>query len=63
MLLQNLKTIKSIPLKLEIRQSFPNKEIDKKAREFLEKGEIEVRGEVYMTKSAFKKVNEDRMKK
>ena len=59
---QNLKTIKSIPLKLEIRQSFPNKEIDKKAREFLEKGEIEVRGEVYMTKSAFKKVNEDRMK-
>ena len=59
---QNLKTIKSIPLKLEIRQSFPNKEIENKAKKLLEEGEIEVRGEVYMAKSAFKKVNEERNK-
>ncbi len=59
---QNLKTIKSIPLKLEIRQSFPSKKIDKRAKNSLEKGEIEVRGEVYMTKSVFKKINEEREK-
>ena len=43
---QNLRTINSIPLKLET---------DKK--------EIEIRGEVYMTKFAFKEVNKEREKK
>ena len=40
----NVKTIKSVPLKL-------NKEID-----------IEVRGEIYMSKKSFEKCNEDRKK-
>ncbi|MBU1136866.1 NAD-dependent DNA ligase LigA, partial [Patescibacteria group bacterium] len=59
---QNLKTIESIPLKLEIRDNFPDQIIRKKIKALLKKGEIEIRGEVYMTKSAFKKVNAEREK-
>lgn len=44
---QNLKTINSIPLRL-----FTTK-----------KGKIEIRGEVYMTKKAFVKVNQERQRK
>jgi len=60
---QNLKTITSIPLRLEIHQKLPSKTIEKKVELLLEKGEIEVRGEVYMTKKAFVKINQERQKK
>jgi len=60
---QNLKTIASIPLRLEVRQKLPSKVIEKKVKTLLAKGEIEVRGEVYMTKKAFAKVNQERQKK
>lgn len=60
---QNLKTIESIPLKLENRGKMPSKSIEKKAEKLIEKGEIEIRGEVYMTKKAFEKVNKEREKK
>jgi DNA ligase (NAD+) len=59
---QNLKTISSIPLKLEIRQKLPSN-ILSKVKSLLERGEIEIRGEVYMTKQAFEKVNQERKKK
>ncbi|MFH1671529.1 MAG: NAD-dependent DNA ligase LigA [Candidatus Portnoybacteria bacterium] len=45
---QNLKTIESIPLRL-------NKEMGKK--------EIEIRGEVYMSSSIFEKINQERKRK
>ncbi len=60
---QNLKTIPSIPLKLEIRQKLPSSIIEKRVRALLEKGEIEVRGEVYMAKKAFVEVNQERQRK
>jgi len=60
---QNLKTITSIPLRLEIHQKLPSKTIGKKVKLFLEKGKIEVRGEVYMSKKAFIKINQERQKK
>jgi len=60
---QNLKTIHSIPLKLEIRQKMPSSAVEKKVVALLEKGEIEVRGEVYMTKKAFEEVNRQGKKK
>jgi len=60
---RNLKTIPSIPLKLEIRQKLPWPAIEGKVRALLERGRIEVRGEVYMTKKAFEKVNRQREKK
>ncbi|MFH1551856.1 MAG: NAD-dependent DNA ligase LigA [bacterium] len=59
----NLKTIFSIPLKLEINKKFPLPIIEKKIKELLEKGEIEIRGEVYMTKKTFKEINQERQKK
>lgn len=59
---QNLKTIESIPLRLEFHQTqkahgFSHLE------SFIREGEIEVRGEVYMEKAAFEKFNKERRKK
>lgn len=52
---QNLKTIEAIPLRLEI-DKLP-KEVQKKAEE------IEIRGEVFMSKETFNKLNEEQKKK
>jgi len=60
---QNLKTIPSIPLRLEIHKKLPSPEIEKRFKELLQKGEIEARGEVYMTVKDFEKVNQERQKK
>ena len=56
---QNLKTIESIPLKLQnLRGSTSSN-----SSNLTKKGTVEVRGEVYMTKKAFEKINEQRKKK
>lgn len=62
---ENLKTIESIPLRLEI----PKKTDVEKAGfnydsviKVLNSGEVEIRGEVYMTKSVFEKVNKEQKK-
>ena len=61
---QNLKTIESIPLSLEIRRKLPeNEEIAKNLQKLIEKGKIEIRGEVYMEKKAFEKFNEEQRKR
>ncbi len=60
---QNLKTIESIPLRIKMHGKMPNKEIEKRVRKLTNKGEIEIRGEVYMTNKVFKKINKEREKK
>jgi DNA ligase (NAD+) len=53
----NLKTIGSIPLKIEIKGKLP-KELESKIEKIIKEGEIEIRGEVYMEKDGFRKINE-----
>jgi DNA ligase (NAD+) len=54
---QNLKTIKTIPLRLR------TEELDEKTRKKIESGEVEIRGEAFMTKKAFLELNEEQKKK
>lgn len=60
---QNLKTIESIPLKLEVRGELPSPEIKKNLNKLIARGEIEIRGEVYMEKKDFEKFNQERKKR
>ncbi len=56
---QNLKTIESIPLKLEIQVNILNKIIGNKIKKLIKKGRIEIRGEVYMERKKFEKLNKE----
>lgn len=60
---QNLKTIESIPLRIEIHGEFPSGAIRMRAEQLLLKGSVEVRGEVYMNKADFEKLNKERKEK
>jgi len=60
---QNLKTIESIPLKLEIYGKLPSPEIENKLKKLISQGIIEVRGEIYMEKKDFEKFNQEQKKK
>lgn len=59
----NLKTIESIPLKLELHEKMPDKEIFEDTQKLINKGMIEIRGEVYMEKKAFERFNKELEKK
>jgi DNA ligase (NAD+) len=54
---QNLRTIESIPLKLEINEKFPTSKIEKAVKKLISQGIIEVRGETYITKKSFENLN------
>ena len=60
---QNLKTIESIPLNLAQHRKIPNREIEKKLKRSIKKGKIEIRGEVFMEKNKFEKLNKELKKR
>ncbi|PIR02400.1 MAG: NAD-dependent DNA ligase LigA [Candidatus Nealsonbacteria bacterium CG_4_9_14_0_2_um_filter_37_38] len=60
---QNLKTIESIPLKLEVHGKLPNTEIEENLKKLIKRGKIEIRGEVFMGKKDFGKLNEELKKR
>ncbi len=65
----NVKTIESVPLKLELFEDLIEKsdknllQLSKKVFDFLSKREFEVRGEIYMTKKVFEEINKERIEK
>ncbi len=60
---QNLRTIESIPLKLELKKCIKDKKIQESLKKAIKMGKFEVRGEVFMEKDAFEKLNEQLSKK
>lgn len=60
---KNLKTVDSIPLRIKIHQDLPSWRIHEKAEEVIGKGRLEIRGEVFMAKEAFRAVNRERGQK
>ncbi len=62
---QNIKTIKSIPLKLEIYflKKIIKKNIKNNLNKIIKKGIIEIRGEVYMERKDFERLNKEIEKK
>jgi len=60
---QNLKTIESIPLHLEIKKTLSDKNVENRLKKLIKKEKTEIRGEVYMNKADFERFNRQRIKK
>jgi len=60
--LQNIKTIESIPLTLDIFKEIKNIELEERIRKMIKNKRIEIRGEIYMDKKSFELINKKREK-
>ncbi len=59
---QNVKTINSIPLKLQIYKPLKDKKLQQSLERAINSGRMEIRGEIYMEKASFKEINQARKK-
>lgn len=60
---QNLKTIESIPLKLDLKTEIADKKVQETVKKLINNGKIEIRGEVYIDKRDFERFNQALLKK
>lgn len=60
---QNLKTIESLPLKIDFHGKLSDRDIEKRIKEKIKSGKIEIRGEVHMETKDFERFNRDLEKK
>jgi len=60
---QNLRTVESVPIKLEMYEKFPTSNIEQTIEKLISRGILEVRGEVYITKKSFEDLNRQQKKK
>lgn len=58
----NVKTIQNVPLRLELFGTVGNSTIEKNIQKKLDTGTFEVRGEIYIGKKDFKKLNRERVR-
>src|SRR3990167_739858 len=59
---QNAKTMESIPLNLKLFQNLTDIKLQKQLEKTIQNGFIEIRGEVYISKKDFNKLNKERQK-
>lgn len=59
----NIRTVESVPLRLTMHERTLAPKILKQVETVIGKGEIEIRGEVYMNKKTFEKINREQLKK
>ncbi len=57
----NIKTVEAVPLRLELHGKMPEK-FKNKAEKLIERGSVEVRGEIIITKKDFEKINAEQKK-
>jgi len=55
----NIRTVESVPLRLVMHERTLALKILKRVEAVIQKGEIEIRGEIYMDKKTFKKINRE----
>jgi len=59
----NIKTIESIPLHIELHGKVSKSAMKRRIEKNIHKGDLEIRGEVYMDKKTFERVNREQQKK
>ena len=59
---ENLKTVESVPLRVEEHGTFPNSHIERQLRGLLKSGRLEVRGEIYISTKDFEAFNKAQAK-
>jgi len=59
----NIRTMESVPLRLEMHERTLSSKILKRVEAVTRKGEIEIRGEIYMDKKTFEKINREQLKR
>lgn len=59
----NVRTIEAVPLRLKLYQPLSSKEVEKRTENLIRHGKVEIRGEIYLNKKTFVRINKERTQK